>query len=65
MATLPKKFHPHKLLIFPKRKFGSKGEERSFTVDWCQQYPWLHYDAKEDAAFCHLCMTADHQKNFF
>ena len=63
MSTLPEKFHPHQLFVFPKRKFGSKGEERTFRADWCQQYPWLHY-VIQDAAFCYLCMTAEHQKKF-
>lgn len=64
MSTLPEKFHPHKLFVFPKRKFGSKGEERTFRAEWCQQYPWLHYDVKQDTAFCYLCMTAEHQNKF-
>ena len=63
-VDLPEKFHPHKLFIFPKRKFGKKGDERSFRREWCDQYPWLHYDTKNDAAFCHLCMTAAHQGKF-
>ena len=61
MSTLPEKFHPHKLFVFPKRKVGSKGEERMFRAEWCQQYPWLHYDVEQDTAFCYLCMTAEHQ----
>ena len=61
---VPEKFHLHKLFVFPKRKFGKKGEERSFRTEWCAQYPWLHYDTKDDAAFCHLCMTAAHQRKF-
>ena len=64
MSTLPEKFHPHKLFVFPKRKFGSKGEERTFRAEWCQQYPWLHYDVKQDTAFCYLCVTAEHQNKF-
>ena len=28
--VLPEKFRPQKEFIFPKRGFGSKGEERSF-----------------------------------
>ena len=60
-AVLPEKFHPNKVFVFPKRKFGTKGEERSFRAEWCEQYPWLHYDAKMDAAFCHMCMTAAHE----
>ena len=27
-------------------------------------YPWLHYDVKQDTAFCYLCMTAEHQNKF-
>ena len=47
------------------RKIGSKGaEKRSFRAEWCAKYDWLHYDRVADAAFCHLCMTAEHEKNF-
>ena len=63
-SSVPEKNHPTKLFVFPKRKFGKKGEERSFIADWCEKYPWLHYDVKRDAAFCHLCMTAAHEGKF-
>ncbi len=49
---------------FPKREFGSKKEKRSFRAEWCDKYPWLHYDVKHDVALCHLCMRADHEKKF-
>ena len=46
-------------------KFGSMGaEKRSFQAEWCAKYDWLHYDRVADAAFCHLCMTAEHEKRF-
>ena len=69
-TRLPEKFHPPKtfrLVIgklaslncltdltyrFPKRKFGKT--ERSFRAEWCEDYPWLHYDVKLDTAFCYL-----------
>ena len=59
---LPEKFHPGK---HPKRKFGKQGkEERFFRADWCQKYPWIHYDAAKDAAFCYVCMSAAHEGKF-
>ena len=59
---LPEKFHPGK---YPKRKFGKQGkEERFFRADWCQKYPWIHYDAAKDAAFCYVCMSAAHEGKF-
>ena len=57
-------FKPPKSFRFPKRKFGKKGEERSFRAAWCEKYDWLHYDVSADAAFCYLCMQAEHQKKF-
>ena len=53
---IPEKFHPPVTLILPKRMFGSKKVERAFRVNWCQQFPWLHYNIDRDAAFCHVCM---------
>ena len=54
------KFHPGKLFKFPKR-IWKKNEERSFRAEWCEKYPWLHYNIESDLAFCHLCMKADHE----
>lgn len=61
---LPVKFHPPKDFQFPKRKFGSKGEERSFRAEWCTKFPWLHYDSSKDIALCHVCMRAEFEKKF-
>ena len=61
---LPEKFHPSKSFKFPKRTFGKKNEERSFRAEWCEKYPWLHYNIESDSAFCHLCMTAEHEHKF-
>ena len=62
---LPEKFHPGNTFKYPKRKFGKQGkEERSFRADWCQKYPWIHYDATKDAAFCYVCMSAAHEGKF-
>ena len=47
--TIPAKFHPSKSFAFPVRKFGSKGEKRSFRAEWCAKYDWLHYDRVADA----------------
>ncbi len=67
MATVehPDKFHPGKKFSFPKREFGAKKEKRSFRAEWCEKYPWLHYDLKRDVALCHLCTRADHERKFF
>ena len=61
---LPDQFHPGKKFIFPKREFGQKKERRSFRAEWCEKYPWLHYDLKRDVALCHLCMRADQEGKF-
>ena len=45
-----------KTFSFPNRQFGSKGDERSFRVVWCDPFNWLYYDVDKDAAFCYLCM---------
>ena len=55
-ASVPELFHPGKSFRFPKRKFGAT--ERSFRRQWCDSFPWLHYDVASDSAFCHLCMRA-------
>ena len=47
-----------KCLNFPKRQFGTKGEERIFRAEWCDTFSWLHYDVKTDAAFCYLSVCA-------
>ena len=57
-------FRPPKSFRFPKRRFGSKGEERYFRVEWYEQFDWLHYDIGLDAAFCYLCMKSDREKKF-
>ncbi|XP_065191926.1 zinc finger MYM-type protein 1-like [Sycon ciliatum] len=68
MAQLPlaqlQQFRPGKSFSFPKRKFGTKGDERSFRADWCEQFNWLHYDVGKDAAFCFICMQCEQQKKF-
>ena len=30
----------------------------------CLRYPWLHYDATNDSAFCHVCLKADKESKF-
>ena len=42
--------------VFPKTVFGKK--ERSFNVNSCKKFPWLHYDIKSDSAYCYTCMIA-------
>lgn len=61
---ISEKFHPPVTLILPKRMFGSKKVERAFRANWCQQFPWLHYNIDRDAAFCHVCMQADNEGKF-
>jgi len=63
-TSIPFQFWPPKSFKFPKCKFGIKGEERVFQADCYVKYDWLHYDISKDAAFCYLCMQADHQNNF-
>jgi len=57
---IPLQFWPPKSLKLPKRKFRGKGEERGFWADWWVT-DWLHYNISKDAAFCYLCIQADHQ----
>ena len=58
-SHLPETFHPKKSFLFPKRRFGKNGDhKRSFRAEWCEMYPWLHYDITLDAASCHVCMSA-------
>lgn len=63
-SGLPPKFHPPDSYTFPTRKFGAKEEKRTFQVNWCKKHNWLHYDRSRDAAFCHICLTAEHDKLF-
>ena len=49
---------------FPKRQFGTKGEERSFRAEWCDTFSWLRYDVKTNTAFCYLCMRYEAEKKF-
>ena len=64
-SELPEKFHPGKLFKLLKCAFGKKNEERSLRAEWCEHYPWLHYNIKSDSAFCHLCMKGQTTKESF
>lgn len=64
MAAAPEQFRPNMGFRFPKCQFGRKGEQRSFRVEWCEEFDWLHYDVSKDAAFCYLCMRCEHEKKF-
>ena len=64
-SELPEKFHPGKSLNFPNLTFGKKNEERSYRAEWCEKYPWLHYNIERESAFCYLCMKEDHEGKFF
>ena len=57
-------FRLAKSFCFPKRRFGSKGEQRSFRAEWCETFDWLHYNVNKDAVFCHLCMRCETEKKF-
>ena len=54
------KFHPPKTYVFLKTKIGSS--ERSSHAHWCEDYPWLHYSAEKDAAFCYVGIISDKKK---
>ena len=32
---------------------------------WCEDYPWLHYNAEKDAALCYVCMISDKKKKHY
>jgi len=53
-----------KLFNFPKRELGRNKEKRSFRAEWCEKYPWLHYDVGRDVALCYLCMQAGYEGKF-
>ena len=61
-TSFPEQFQPRSSFKFPKKKYGKY--ERSFRAEWCQQNSWLHYDDSLDAAFCYLCMRAEHEGKF-
>lgn len=46
---------PDKKFKFPFRQFGS--QKRKFSVSWLEKYKWLAYSAKEDSAYCKVCMV--------
>ena len=47
---------PKEKTDFKKSKVGR--QLRSFQAAWFARYPWLHYDASKDAAFCFTCAKA-------
>ena len=57
-SYLPEKFHPKNIVALSETSvWEERDQERSFRAEWCEMYPWLHYDITLDAAFCHVCMT--------
>ena len=42
--------------MFPKRSFGKKNISRSFQHSCFRQWSFLHYDEKNDLAYCHTCV---------
>ena len=55
------KAHQPRSLNFPKRTFGKDKKQRSFTAQWFDKYPWLHYDEKTYEAFV-LFASAQNKK---
>ena len=48
---------------FPKRSFGKKSVvSRSFQHSWFRQWSFLHYDERNDLAYCHTCVMGFKQK---
>ena len=43
---------------YPARTYGNDKRERYFQSSWFVKFPWLHYDAHIDKAFCFTCMNA-------
>lgn len=44
---------------FPLREFGKSSiVKRSFQQQWFDRWPWIHYNADRDLAFCYSCITA-------
>lgn len=44
---------------FPKTSFGKASfTQRSFQVQWFQQWPFLHYDENKDVVYCHTCIVS-------
>jgi len=53
-------FGHQSLSSFPNANLKEKEKSGYFE----QIGAWLHYDISKDAAFCYLCMQADHQSKF-
>jgi hypothetical protein len=45
-------FHPY-AHEFPNRKIGDR--DHHFNFVWFQNFPWIEYSVKKDAAFCFMC----------
>jgi len=43
---------PH-LTLFPKTMFGK--QNRSFSINYYDNYPWVEYSVQHDAVFCFAC----------
>ena len=59
-------YHPGLDFKFPKREFGSTRKFcRSCQAAWFKEFPFLHYNAAEDAVYCHVCLKAVQEKRIF
>lgn len=43
---------------FPKRCDKNEKFSRAFQASWFNEFPWLHYDEKDDTSFCFTCLKA-------
>ena len=64
LPDIPERPHqPGPDFKFPKRAFGKKSVVfRSFQHSWFKQWMFLHYDEKNDLAYCHTCVMGFKQK---
>ena len=62
VISLPDEPHQPKNYEFPKRSFGHTNPTmRAFQGSWFSKWPWLHYDASLDLAFCFTCAKTEEQ----
>ena len=55
-SSLDAPCQPKEKTRFKKSKFGR--QLRCFQAAWFARYPWLHYGANKDVAFCFTCAKA-------
>ena len=47
----PQPYQPK--MSYPKQDFGK--QQRSLSMAWYKQYPWLHYLPENDTVLCYYC----------